>query len=186
MKKALVKELLAHAQYFNWSVQGFGMFRLYLGGKATRLHVWDNRFRTINVSDVHDHPWNFKSQVVAGRLVNQRYSIDSGFFTPNYLVTTIQCGAMACTMTEPKPVSLVDEAAEVYGEGATYAQHKSEIHCSQPTNGTVTVIERTFGQDTEHARVFWPAGEQWVDAKPRAATVDEVLAMSRQSLERWF
>ena len=184
MEKALVKEILSHAANFDWSVQGFGMFRLYLGGKATRLHVWDSRFRAISVSDIHDHPWDFESQIVAGRLVNKRLVETNA--EPNFTYSTIQCGAMACTMTPSKYVSLRWETPETYGEGATYKQHHSEIHVSEPLDGTVSIIRRTFGEDTEHARVFWPVGTSWVDAKPRPATVVEVLYMSRQSLELWF
>lgn len=51
-------------------------------------------------------------------------------------------------------------------------------------DGTVTLNERIG--DTEHARVFWPYGTDWVDAIPRPATREEVSDAVLNSLRRWF
>ena len=51
-----VRAILRNAHDFDWSLQGFGMFRAYLCDMV-RVHVWDSRFRVQGVSDVHDHPY---------------------------------------------------------------------------------------------------------------------------------
>ena len=61
----LVKTILEasrHGGISGWSLQGLGMFRLYLSHEK-RLHVWDARFRTSDVSVIHTHPWHFTSEV---------------------------------------------------------------------------------------------------------------------------
>src|SRR6266702_4521226 len=55
-----------------WQLQGMGMFRLYLT-KEWRLHLWDDRFKVPNVTMIHDHPWDFDSYILAGKLTNQVY-----------------------------------------------------------------------------------------------------------------
>jgi hypothetical protein len=49
--KALVKNILEKATSYKWSLQGFGMLRLYLS-KDVRMHVWHPDFAVKKVS--HD------------------------------------------------------------------------------------------------------------------------------------
>jgi hypothetical protein len=60
-----------------WTAQGFGFLRTYFGPpdqpKRFRLNLWDARFTVPNVSTIHDHPWDFKSLIVAGDFGNKRY-----------------------------------------------------------------------------------------------------------------
>jgi len=51
--------------------------------------------------------------------------------------------------------------------------------------GTVTLNERTRVGTGEHARVFWPAGEDWVNAKPRQATPREIDRTTELALSVW-
>lgn len=186
MLKPLVQALLEKAEHYEWSLQGFGMLRLRLAN-GMRLHVWDDRFRVPGVSDIHDHPWGFVSTVIAGRLTNTRYVL-----RPNpadgelFHCATIRCGENACLVTSPVLVGLGKSALEVVPAGMGYVQQWTDIHLTTPERGTVTIIERGFRADTEHARVFWPAGAKWVDAKPRPATREEVLAITTNSLLTWF
>jgi hypothetical protein len=200
-KKLLVKAILEKATNFEWSIQGFGMLRLYLSSEV-RLHVWDDRYKVPNVSTIHDHPWHFHSYVVAGKLENQRFALMQGaamnvfpLREPEYRVMTmgtIRCGVggglvKACAMGAEEPVVLYAVHREgPYTAMDSYNQRDKEIHESTPERGTVTIVERIFKTDTEHARVFWPRGEQWVSAEPRKATQEEILDITRYSLERWF
>jgi hypothetical protein len=154
------------------------MLRLYLT-KEIRLHIWDSRFRVANVSTIHDHPWDFESFIVYGRLTNYRYKKVEG---DGYLFSTIQCGENACTKTKPVPCGLELVSQEVMNGGVTYTQASSEIHQSMPHDGTVTLVERRFKADTEHATVFWPNGSDWVDAAPRPATEAEIEDITSMSL----
>ena len=73
---------------------------------------------------------------------------------------------------------------ESYPVGSSYAQSANEIHESFPTPGTVTVVERTFLPDSEHAYVYF-TGEKWGEATPRPATPEEVGAITGHALRRW-
>jgi hypothetical protein len=55
-----------------------------------------------------------------------------------------------------------------------------------PNPGTVTIVERRFKADTEHAFVFYPRNEKWVSAEPRPATPEEVITITQIALRRWF
>ena len=75
---------------------------------------------------------------------------------------------------------------EIYNAGDSYEQESDEIHLSMPDDGTVTIINRTFKDDVDHASVFWRMDENFVSAEPRDATRDEVSAITQHSLRTWF
>lgn len=183
IEKQLVKMILENATAFKWSLQGLGMLRLYLSTEV-RLHVWDSRYAIPGVSTIHDHPWSFKSLIVAGSVKQYRFT-EPPEGEP-YQFSVLQCGAGGCIKTFPTPINLSRSRMEQYGEGQSYEQRHDEIHESVPANGTVTIVTRTFREDTEHARVFWPAGTDWVSAEPRTATRDEVAGITGAALARWF
>lgn len=187
----MVHGILADPLKRRWTLQGFGMLRTYLtdnlatdGRKVhqPRLNVWDSRYQVRHVSLVHDHPWNFDSYIVMGKLVNRRYVIAD---RPGRAmkVVTIQCGEGGCITSSPMPVYLSENSVEVYGPGDTYHQDASEIHVSVPDDSTVTINYRTFHENTENARVFWPAAEEWVSAEPRRATDEEILDICGYALK---
>lgn len=98
----------------------------------------------------------------------------------------IVCGADACMTSDVQRVKLWPQPIEVYAEGGRYRQEANEIHRTTPEPGTVTLIERRFLADTEHANVYWQGDGGWVDAAPRPATPDEVRKITRYALDRWF
>jgi hypothetical protein len=183
--KPLVAAILAKAQAYRWTLQGLGMLRLYLS-ENQRLHVWSRAHAAPGVSELHDHPWHFRSRIVAGRLMNQRYTA-----TPSagggHWCQTLKCGAGGCLASAPPVrVELEGDPLEDYGEGEEYHQGHNEIHQSMPEDGTVTIIARHFRTDRDHARVFWPVGSEWGSAEPRDATPEEVRSITTNALRRWF
>lgn len=184
--REFVRNTLAHPHRHEWSIQGFGMLRTYIGPPADpkryRLNVWHSAFAVPNVSTIHDHPWNFKSWIIAGRFTNQRYSVVINPDAPNFMRQTIRTGEGGGPIGEPESVFLLPIAPETYAAGHVYSQHYREVHESQYADGTVTVNERERVGDGEHAYVFWPVGTKWVDAQPRTATTDEVAAVTSEAL----
>jgi hypothetical protein len=177
-----------------WTVQGFGFLRTYFGPsdapKKFRLNLWDHHLTVPNVSTIHDHPWDLKSVIVAGEIINQRYlmpwvSSSDVFPNPTHAFTTIKTGegggleksAFRSCVLEPK-------RPEPYQPSDVYHQAADEIHETFFADGTVTLNEREG--DTEHARVFWPWGTHWVDAMPRPATREEISFAAARSLKDWF
>lgn len=171
-----------------WTLQGFGMLRTYLGdAEEWRLHVWDSRFRVPGVTDVHDHPWDFASRVLAGVLVNRRFNVVPG--RPTHWRTSIECGEDAHVVGEAEPVHLLTRSIEVYSASherfRSYRQAADEIHVTESLDGTVSVVRRSFHEDRDHASVFVPDGEEWIDAIPRRASGDEIDEILTLACGRW-
>jgi len=189
--KPLVSRIMSAPLAKNeWTVQGFGFLRTYFGPpeapKRFRLNLWNSRFAVPNVSTIHDHPWHFKSVIVAGFFCNVRYRVCNGLTHHFTTIRTGEGGGM-----EKSPImnaALQAQRPELYSPGDMYFQEASEIHETLFVDGSVTLNERTprADGDGEHARVFWPYGSNWVDALPRAATRDEVAEAVSHSLKEWF
>jgi len=190
--KPLVANVLQD-EHRKWTVQGFGFLRTYFGPadapKRYRLNLWDHRFTVPNVSTIHDHPWSFTSIIVAGKFTNLRYtmrrSVGGLDAKPTHTYTTIRTGEGGGLEKSPfNHCVLEPKWREHYGAGDMYTQRADEIHETMFEDGAVTLNERVG--DTEHARVFWPYGTDWVDAIPRPATWEEVSLSVLNSLRRWF
>ena len=179
--EALVLSILANPLGRAWSLQGFGMLRLYLTPEL-RLHVWDARFAVPGVSVMHDHPWHFDSLIVLGEVRQRRYAESAT--GDSYAPQTIACGVGGGPCGDILTVGMKALPEEVYGPGQTYRQEANEVHVSAPVDGTVTIVTRRFLDDAEHAHVFWPNGTKWVSAEPRPATDAEVMAICSFALDR--
>lgn len=180
--KLLVKKILENALSYKWSLQGLGMLRLYLNDEV-RLHVWNTDFEFPDASTMHTHPWHFESEVIVGQLKNiLYYPMSDGRL---YKRALIKCGE-GCEISTPEEILLTAMAPVLYTEGRIYCEAAQDIHSSHPENGTVTIVTRTFLEDRDHAYVFWPADKDWNSAEPRPATDEEVIAITKHSLEVWF
>jgi hypothetical protein len=196
MVKSLVKAILQKPHQYDWTLQGFGMLRMYLPGpRDYRLHIWDNNYRVKNVSDIHTHPWNFTSYVVAGvveniRWIEKQIQYKEGVEGPGnyYWKQDIHCGTGGCIVGEPKRVVMSQGLRQTIYEGQDYHQQYIEKHQSFPETGTVTIVDRIVppGQSVDMAYVYWPEKEQWVTAEPRIATHEEISDICNRSLEKWF
>jgi len=176
-----VKHILENARRFEWSLQGLGMLRLYLNPE-TRLHVWSGKHRVPGVTAIHDHPWGFTSTIISGSIVNYIYREAMSVQTRPFMKQRIQCGPDGCSQGEPESVALCVDSARRYWSGDSYTQAAPEIHETLFEDGTVSLIEKV-GQG-EYAHVFYPAGATWVSARPRQATWEEVIAITRNALRR--
>lgn len=184
----LVQNMLEHPERHDWSLQGLGMLRTYLDADhRLRLHVWTEAGANEGVSELHTHPWDFTSIVIAGEVINRIYIKElSGAGDKEWQEQTIRCGEGGGLVGEPEIVKLTEKPLERYGSGETYSQYARQIHQSSPADGTVTIIKRTFGKDTEHAYVYFPVGDEWVTAEPRPATDEEAKTICDNALGKWF
>lgn len=177
--QTLARFILENAEKFQWSLQGLGMLRLYLPGDA-RLHVWDTRFAFPGASPVHDHlQWGLTSTILSGRLTNYRYREGSG---EEFHWARFKAGYNAKQLHAPETTLLERQPAEIYRPGDSYSQAPNEIHETQADWGTVTLMQKRPTADGETARIFWPAGTVWGSAEPRAATPEEVKAITNYAL----
>lgn len=194
-EKALLQALLEAPERLEWSLQGLGMLRTYLGTEK-RLHVWHSGYAVEGVSQMHTHPWHMESKILAGVVRQNRY-MRPGMMTKamleseppeEFMQQSLKCGVGGHLTEAPEQVWLRKGKLEEYGEGDVYRQFANEIHVSLPEDGTITVISRSIpqGANPDLAYVFWPAGEEWVSAEPRPATDDERDEIIGYALERWF
>lgn len=154
-----------------YSVQGFGLLRLYIR-RIGRLHVWDSALRYDNVSMIHNHSWDLRSTIVAGRLLNTRYEVDPLVGEPHdgiRMITGYDCRQVAAM----ENVRLLRQPHEIYQPGDVYAQAAHVLHRTDADDGTITLMERTEDENGE-ADIYWPRGGTWGTARPRVATPDEV------------
>jgi hypothetical protein len=178
--RQFVRRILREAASNEWSLQGFGMLRLYLPGDV-RLNVWDSRFRVPNVSAVHTHPWYFESLIVSGGLRNIRYRATNNFGNGEFMAADIKPGPGGGLVDSGCPVRLERLKSEYYCPGEVYRQEPEEIHESNPQDGCVT-LNRRLRTGPDVAKVFWPRSEQWVSAEPRSATTEEILTICASAL----
>lgn len=176
----LVRRMLDNPNQFQWSVQGLGMLRAYINERL-RLHIWSPSDAVENVSVIHDHPWHFTSQILWGSVKNILYSIVEGEATHHEV--RIKCGAGSCVVSDKSDVKLMIHSNQLYEAGDIYSQKGYWLHESQPEDGTVTLIEREFLGDSEHAMVYFPRNTEWVSAEPRPATKEEVEKYVTQALK---
>lgn len=180
--KSLVRKILEAPTEYDWSIQGLGMLRLYLDD-THRMHIWDDRYQVEDVSQMHTHPWNFQSTIIAGVIHNHRFVESSQ--AHEYHRQKIFCGVGGGLVGEPDTVKLAMTQEEIYTEGNFYTELAHEIHISKPERGTVTIVERQFLDDADHAYVYWDKGE-WISAEPRKAELSEILDICNNSLYNWF
>jgi hypothetical protein len=171
-----------HPLYGDWSVQGFGVLRLYIR-KVGRLHVWDDGLRYPNVSMIHTHSWDLTSTVVSGALTNIRYTEETvpGVGSP-FKKQRLLTGYQSRQVSPVVDVNLMPWPLEELRAGDIYHQRAAEIHKTVARNGTVTLMERTEDNNGE-ADVYWPADCTWGTAKPRRATLDEVRTTVLKAIE---
>jgi hypothetical protein len=176
-----------------WSVQGFGMMRTYLGPpnnpKELRLNVWHSALAVPNVSTIHDHPWHFDSVILAGKFYNQRFAVIPSETTtaePTHDFMVIKTGEGGGAIDQPiQSCILRPTRPEIMGPGNEYNQQAEEVHETRYEDGAVTLNIRRKVGDGEHARVFWPHNTDWVDAEPRAATPEEIKLVTEAALARF-
>jgi hypothetical protein len=184
--KAAIDTILSRPYGFTWTVQGFGMLRTYLGPtERYRLNLWDDRLRMkqgdVDVSDIHTHPWDFSSLIVAGQLANTRLDeVASG--APTHWRKLIKTGEEGEDLSDWAEVCLVERDHEFYTPGATYRQAKAEIHYTRASRGTITLNDRTPKDPASRAYVYDKLGRDWRAARPRLATMEEIRDTCQQAL----
>ena len=171
-------------QGLEWSYQGLGMLQAHMDPQRIKcLHIWCPEFSVKDVTTIHDHPWDFTSEIISGAMMNVRYYDSPGGFEFDGCKIIYGPGSHAVGPLQRR--RLIDRQ-KLYHTGMTYTQKWFELHKSEPTSGTVTLVTRTFvAENHDFARVYYPTGQTWVSAEPRPATNEEVEAFTQKALEKW-
>jgi len=179
LTKALVHQILTHAEDFPWRMQEIGLLGLRLDDhRRYRLHVWAPGY-SAGEPPVHDHPYDFVSTVIAGEMTNTCYKESpSGaeYGRVRYLASDER-------VRRSDAVRLSATSATLR-EGEQYAQLAHELHDSRQEPGTVTIIRCSF-KDVTELTVCLRDGDTFVSGQARPATFDEVKHITTRALA-WF
>ena len=179
VSKALVLTILRHAEDFPWRMQEVGLLGLRLDDQRQyRLHVWDPTYRT-GEPPVHDHPYDFTSEVIVGEMTNTRYEVDptgDRYIRYRYPPTAEDLRRRDTVTLTASPTT--------FREGGRYGQLAHELHDSSQLPGTVTVT-RCSRVDVTDLTVCLRDGSSWRSGRARDATRDEVKSVVARALE-WF
>lgn len=179
LDRVLVRNTIDHALDFPWVMQEIGLLGLRLDERRCyRLHVWAPD-RAGGPPVIHDHPFDFSSQVLFGEVVDTRYAEDPA--GTEYLRERYVPGVEDDRAADP--VRLTGRS-ERHRAGEEYSLTAAELHDSRPLPGTVTVIRRTWvapGRLT----VCRPYGTPWVEGASRPATADEITAVTA-AVRAWY
>lgn len=174
--------------YGDWSVQGFGMLRLYVRNIG-RIHIWTEALRYPNVSMIHNHAWDLDSTVICGRLLNTKFceyhAKSARSNTQLYNKVRLQTGFDSRLLANPELVRLYEYEPQIIPPGDNYYQAADEIHRTDAEEGTVTIMQRKDTKEAGQADVFWPVGSEWGTAQPRGATPEEIRLAIGKAM-RWL
>lgn len=179
LDRVLVRNILDHAHEFPWVMQEIGLLGLRLDDhRCYRLHVWAPD-RSPGPPVIHDHPFDFSSQVVFGEIVNTRYTEDPA--GTEYLRERYVPG---CEDGRTADRIRLTGRPERYRAGDEYRQGAAELHDTRQLPGTVTVIRRSWTAAAS-LTVCRPPGTPWVSGTSRPATAGEVGAITA-AVRDWY
>lgn len=184
---AAINSILQNYQNYEWTTQGFGFIRTYLDEKKRyRLNVWNDDLRVSEVSDIHDHPWDFRSWILAGCIINTQYFPSTSSKDMMYRFNSIQTGEGGGQISDEGFIKLKKGRLETYAVGKSYFQKAEQIHQTDYWRGTVSLNERIPINNRKNlAHVFWYHDREWIDAMPRPAHKIEVATTIKHALKLW-
>src|ERR1700722_4490223 len=172
LTRALVFTILKHAEDFPWRMQEIGLMGLRLDDRREyRLHVWDPSYNE-GEPPIHDPPYDFTSQVIAGEMTNTRYVEDPA----GHQYARFRYSLPAEDQRRSDTVRL-SATPETVAQGDEYRQLAQELHSSQQQPGTVTVIRCSWGEPRE-LTVCLRDEDSWRSGQGRDATRDEIKAFT--------
>lgn len=164
IQKDMAKRAFAFPDEFEWTQQGLGMVRAKLT-RSLRLHIWHPNFIVKEASRIHNHPWHFTSNILAGFLTNVKYSFT--YDASQMLVHTIECGANVHVKDTYVARIGVDQIV-TYKKGDLYSMRKTEFHNTViGDRGCISIIERDLDSwENDDADVVTNMDKPFVNARP--------------------
>ena len=126
---------------FIWHPLGFILCKLSEEGeKKIRLHIWPNNNDRMQKPAwlIHDHLFNLKSWVVAGRIENIEYSVEEG--TPNFRVYHARYEEDGSVLYRTdKKVFITEKIRYLVSTGERYSVPSGMFHQSVSVSATTSV-----------------------------------------------
>ncbi len=118
---------------------GLGFIQLVLN-KEERIHFYPKVIKATN-DEIHNHRYNFKSEILKGTLYEERYKLVSG---DSHILINESCNPNAKLENKisiPIGVELID--ANAWEEGDIYDIHFNEFHSVNTEEDTITYLKRS-------------------------------------------
>ncbi len=126
---------------FIWHPLGFILCKLSEEGeKKIRLHIWPNNNDRMQKPAwlIHDHLFNLKSWVVAGRIENIEYSVEEG--TPNFRVYHARYEEDSSVLYRTdKKIFITEKIKYLVSAGERYSVPSGMLHQSVSVSETTSV-----------------------------------------------
>jgi len=126
---------------------GLGFVQLKLTDK-TRMHFWHESVPHVEREEIHNHRYDFKSHVLAGRLNFSLYNVQ-GYanirgYTPEWERFDTKCvpGEADVTMPTTTPVHVAHLGDFRLAEGSVYKFPHDAFHTTEETEFAITYLER--------------------------------------------
>lgn len=182
-----VRHMLDHPYRFSWSFQGLGMYRVKLT-EDVRVHIWMPSEANEGVSDMHTHPWSFRSLVLAGSIRDIVYQdvgrVEDGLPARRHEVICGPDGGGA--LDDGKMTGLRPLSDQVHEAGTSYKLPWNLVHRSRPqVEGTVTVLLKTEKVSDDQACVYrWPH-DPFGTAEAAPPTRDDIIRAAWTARQLW-
>lgn len=182
----LIRQLRLLGRPFSWHPLGFIVCTMIVeGSRKARLHYWpaaQNGRAQSDVGGIHDHIFEFKSWVLAGKVVNREYEISKlGSTYARY--DTIYNGNSSIIVKSDERITLAPVGEASYCAGSQYNLQAGRFHqtVSDATSSAVTLL---ISQDrlSRNPLVLGPEnGDARYEYVRSFLTEDEMDALTRQS-----
>lgn len=131
---------------------GLGFIQLKLND-TFRLHFYSEELPPIT-EDIHNHRYDFTSQILKGNITNYIYSISNG---SDYLITNESCNPDIQAPPEKKFCNAALAAQKTFSQGDKYSVTHDEFHRVEAAN-CITLLSRG-GYKKEFAQVVYPTAQ---------------------------
>ncbi len=172
--KKLVERIIKTVDVGDITVHGLGMARIHITPKI-RIHLWHPEFQEPGVTELHTHPWDLRSTIIAGSFTEEVWQQATyGYPFQEYIVG---CGVGGGGVRKGC-VSLLQRTEVTYrGAGDRYHREASTIHrVLLSKTGAITLMYKGE-KDTGVASVFSKCETPFGDARQRPAEVKDARTL---------
>jgi hypothetical protein len=158
---------------------GLGFVQLILDEKI-RLHFYNVNIKNTN-DEIHNHRYNFKSTVLKGNLVQQKYQLIDG--NTHYLKNET-CGKnINLVNTNLVDVSILNLESKIFNENDTYSIFFNEFHDVSYKENTITLLERS-SIILDYAQVIYPKNSKTICPFSKTYTNDELFDIIYDTIKK--
>lgn len=137
---------------------GLGFIQVKLNDSSKRIHYYSDIFPiTVGEEEIHNHRYDFSSEIVKGTFINKRYEIIEG---NTHILSDESCNPKNKIISEEKLVSIKlshhNEYRSLPNQPVTYGMRHHVFH-TVSSKDAITVLQRSEYKK-DNAQVIRPVG----------------------------